>query len=237
MTLSVVILCGGRGSRIKSVLGDIPKILAPIGTKAFIEYLVQWIKSSLISIPHNIVLSTCIGHQNIQEFITSHSLPCALSKEHTPLGTLGAVVDVIQKKQLHDYILVLNGDTIFDVDFAHVFDEFMANPDVPLLIVKPSTEPGRYGGYARSANGDIRFCDNGPQYISLGAFFCKRSSLIAFKDRLPSDCSRGLMLDLDFLDLSNINIFVLSHDVHFIDIGVPSDYNLAQNLIPSFFKS
>ena len=44
------------------------------------------------------------------------------------------------------------------------------------------------------------------------------------------------MLDLDFLDHSNINIFSLPCDVPFIDIGVPLDYKLAQHLIPSAFK-
>ena len=44
------------------------------------------------------------------------------------------------------------------------------------------------------------------------------------------------MLDLDFLDHSNINVYPISSNGTFIDIGVPSDYELAQNLVPSFFK-
>ena len=98
MTLSVVVLCGGHGSRIKPVLGEVPKILAPIGDKAFIEYLIQWIKSSLDVISHEIILSTCIGHSQIQQYIHSRSLQCSLSKEINPLGTLGAVIDVFKKK-------------------------------------------------------------------------------------------------------------------------------------------
>ena len=105
-------------------------------------------QSSLSSIPHSIVLATCIGHQKIQEFITNHSLNCALSKEDTPLGTLGAVIDVIKKTDTEDYILVLNGDTIFEVDLADAFQVFLSDSNVPLLIVKPCTESGRFGGYA-----------------------------------------------------------------------------------------
>ena len=69
MTLSVIILCGGKGTRIKSVLGPIPKVLAPIGDKAFIDYLFKWIESCLISIKHNIILSTCVGHESIQKYV------------------------------------------------------------------------------------------------------------------------------------------------------------------------
>ena len=236
MSLSVVVLCGGHGSRIKSILGEVPKILAPIGDKVFIDYLIQWIESSLSLIPHNILLSTCIGHSQIQEYIHSRSLQCTLSKEMNPLGTLGAVIDVVEKNHIEDNILVLNGDTIFEIDFAHVFKKFLSNSDSPLLVVKPSSDHGRYGGYSRSENGGIRFCNKDPEYISLGAFFSKTSNLALFKNRAPTEPSRGLMLDLDFLDHSNINVYPLSSNRTFIDIGVPSDYELAQNLVPSFFK-
>lgn len=237
MVLSVVILCGGEGSRIKPILGSLPKILAPIAHKAFIDYLLEWIRVSLGSIPYDIILATCIGHQKIREYIECNNLDCTLSKEDKPLGTLGAIIDVIQKNNIMDYVLVLNGDTLFEVNLSNAFNVFSADPNVPLLLVKPSKELGRFGGYARFHNGKFRFCKENPEYISLGAFFCSSSNLLIFKDRVPTDPERGMMLDLDFLDQSNINTFVLPPDVSFIDIGVPLDYQLAQGFIPSLFDS
>ena len=237
MTLSVIILCGGKGTRIKSVLGPIPKVLAPIGDKAFIDYLFKWIESGLISIKHNIILSTCVGHESIQKYVDDKSLVCRLSKEKDLLGTLGAVIDVVKRESLEGHALILNGDTIFDINLVSAYNKFIEDTSHPLLIVKRSVESGRYGGYKHSAEGNIRFCDEDPEYISLGAFFCRCSDLTSFEGKVPTDPTKGKMLDIDFLDRSNIKTFILPKDVKFIDIGVPSDYKLAKQLIPTFFKS
>lgn len=237
MDLTVIVLCGGKGTRIQSVLGSLPKVLAPVGKKAFIEYLFSWLDTGLNGISHEIILSTCVGHDKIKEYIKSIPLNCKLSKEDKPLGTLGAVIDVVQKNNLKNNILVANGDTLFDCNFSDVYNTFKSKPSVPLLIVKQSTSKGRYGGYRRASDGKMRFCRENPEFISLGAFFCKGTDLIRFANEAPSDPSKGKMLDIDFLDRSNINIFSLPPDVEFIDIGVPSDYHLAQQFIPIFLQS
>ena len=236
MSLSVIVFCGGQGSRIKPVLGSLPKILAPIANKSFIDFLLPWISNSLGSVPHKIVLSTGIGHQAIHDYIQKNLLTCSLSKEEKPLGTFGALINVVQKVNIDDYVLLLNGDTIFDVDFSYVFNQFLLKPNVPLLLVKSSLETGRYGGYSRLDNGKIKFCNDNPEFISLGAFFCRKTDVMACKDNSPVSPGKGLMLDTDFLDQSDIDVFVVSPEASFIDIGVPTDYQKAQQLIPSNFS-
>jgi len=231
MTLDIIILCGGQGSRIRSVLGDTPKILAPINGKAFIEFIFAWLQSSFPVTPPSIYLSTGIGHDKIEEYVKKRNIDCKLSREEIPLGTFGAVLDVVLRNSLSGNILVLNGDTIFEVDFRSAYNTFNANALRPLLFMKPATNSSRYGGY-RLANSELRLVSEKPDYISLGAFYCRASSILEFSQTLTSDDSY-LMLDQDFLNKVSTLPYVLPSDVQFIDIGVPSDYCTAQSLLPS----
>lgn len=235
MSLTVIVLCGGQGSRIRSVLGRLPKILAPIGSDSFLDFLLGWIRLSMHSVSYQVILSTCIEHQQIQDYVNFHSLECSVSREHRPLGTLRAIIDVIERNSLKGDILILNGDTLFEVDFSEVYTSYIKDNSVPMLIVKPAVESSRYGGYSRSTNGSIRLTTEKPQYMSLGACFCKCSDIEPFKEKISSNPERQMMLDTDFLDFSHINVYELPSDVPFIDIGVPSDYDHAQQLIPAFF--
>jgi D-glycero-alpha-D-manno-heptose 1-phosphate guanylyltransferase len=231
VTLDIIILCGGQGSRIRSVLGDTPKILAPINGKVFIDYILAWLRSSFPVAPSSIYLSTGIGHDKIEEYVKSASINCNLSREESPLGTFGAVIDVVLQNNLTGNILVLNGDTIFDVDFNTAYNAFNANLLRPLLFVKPAINPSRYGGY-RLVDSALKLASENPEYISLGAFYCTAFSILELGQTLISDDSY-LMLDRDFLDKVSTSPYVLPSDIKFIDIGVPSDYSHAQSLLPS----
>jgi len=232
--LSVLILCGGKGTRIQSILGSSPKILAPINDKLFLDYLFIWLQNSLPSVPLTFYLSTCIGHDLIQSYVSSSGLNCILSKEEVPLGTFGAILDVVSKNNILGDILVLNGDTIFDVNFSSAYNKYLENTHYPLLIVKQASIASRYGGYI-FANNQLKLSLGRPDYISLGAFFCSSSLLHNHFDKLLSK-DLYLMLDKDFLDVSNCLPFILPHETPFIDIGVPSDYSRAKDFIPSFLN-
>lgn len=232
--LSVLILCGGKGTRIQPILGSIPKILAPINDKLFIDYLFIWLHNSLPSVPLTFYLSTCIGHDLIQSYVSSSGLNCILSKEVVPLGTFGATLDVVSKNNILGDILVLNGDTIFDINFSTPYKKYLENTQYPLLIVKQASSASRYGGYVL-ANNQLKLSLDQPHYISLGAFFCSSSLLHNYFNKLLTK-DPYLMLDKDFLDISNCLPFILPHDIPFIDIGVPSDYARAKESIQSFLN-
>ena len=237
MSVTVIILCGGKGTRIQPVLGPVPKILAPIDGRPFIGILLKWINSQLKDSIKEIVLSTCVGHDAIEKHVLSNNLNCKISKEDRPLGTLGAVIDVVKKNDISEYILVVNGDTVFDCNLADVFINFKLDTSKPMLIVKTASMNGRYGGYQKDISGKIRLCDKNPDYISLGAFFCKTRDIIEFDGIAAKDINKGKMLDADFLDHKDIRVHVLPPNINFIDIGIPSDYQLAQSLIPINFES
>ena len=94
MSFKVIILAGGKGTRIKSVLGKIPKILAPINKKTFLDYLIVWIKSWNICLERDIILSTGVGHQAVKEHCKVRGYQIKCIKEEKPLGTFGAIINV-----------------------------------------------------------------------------------------------------------------------------------------------
>lgn len=231
MSLDIIILCGGNGSRIRPVLGDTPKILAPINGIPFIDFILAWLQSSFPNTPPSIYLSTGVGHDKIEDYVKTKNINCILSREQTPLGTFGAVLDVVLKNKLCGNLLVLNGDTIFEVDFKSAYNTFNANPLRPLLFVKPATNSSRYGGY-RLVSSELKLVSEKPEYISLGAFYSDASSIIELGRTHTSDDSY-LMLDQDFLNKASALPYILPSNAQFIDIGVPSDYSYAQSLLPS----
>ena len=230
-TLDVIILSGGQGSRIRSVLGDIPKILAPIGKHVFLDYLYHWLNSSLPLAIRDTYLATCIGHDQISNHIRNSTLKCILSCESKPLGTFGAVHDVVSRHNLNGDLLVVNGDTLFDIDFTKAYSTFSSDPDHPLLVVKRATDSSRYGGY-QLVNSELQLISSDPQFISMGSFFSK-SSLVRDLYQQINSSDNYSMLDKDFLNKAKAFPYIISDDATFIDIGVPHDYETACTLIPS----
>lgn len=232
MPLSVIILCGGKGTRIRPIIGDIPKILAPINQNSFLEYFILWLKSSIGDIAVTIYLSTCVGHHIIADYISRSGFDCILSCDDKPLGTLGAVINVVRKNNITGDILVLNGDTIFQIDLDEAYKKYQLLGLKPLLVVKRNSNLSNNGGY-NLINKTLRFCSGNPEYISLGAFFCPASVIYQSHSFHAPKADSLMMLDYDFLDKVAPQPYILSSNAYFIDIGTPPDYERAQTLIPS----
>ena len=100
MTLGIIILAGGKGTRIRSVLGKTPKILAKVENKNFLSWLLRWINSWKLDDKYRIILSTCVGHDLISSFCNSIDADLTLIKEEKPLGTYGALLNTYFKTNL-----------------------------------------------------------------------------------------------------------------------------------------
>jgi len=115
MSFKVIILAGGKGTRIKSVLGMTPKILAPINKKTFLDYLIVWIKSWNICLEKDIILSTGVGHNAVKKHCNKNGYQIKCIEEKKPLGTFGAIINVTRSNFANHY-LIINGDTVFDAN-------------------------------------------------------------------------------------------------------------------------
>jgi NDP-sugar pyrophosphorylase family protein len=68
MSLKIIILAGGKGTRISPVIGNTPKILASVGGKVFLDWFLIWIENWKLEEDFEILISTCIGHNQIEDY-------------------------------------------------------------------------------------------------------------------------------------------------------------------------
>ncbi len=244
MTLNIVILAGGKGTRIKEILKDTPKIMAPIEGKPFLNWLLAWIESWNLNIPKNIILSTCIGHEIIKKYCDTNNLNIKCVPEQKPLGTLGALANVASLNKSNNY-LVLNGDTIFKADFNYFYKRFCSEEGKkPLIILKKLLENDRYGGYQK-LNKDWIFSNNKTEFISLGAFLISRDNLkkrwlnatnIPFEYAHINNYEKEILIDDNLFGKEPISAEVLDIETPFIDIGIPKTLKEAQIFIPKIIN-
>jgi len=245
MTLQLIILAGGKGTRIKPIIGETPKILANISGKPFFEWFIKWIDTWNLNIKPQILLSTGNGHETVDNYCkkSNHNLICV--KEKVPLGTFGAISNVASKYYSKDY-LILNGDTIFDFNFNYIYDFYKKDPyNDPLILLKEDLN-NKSGGY-KKIKSKWYFSLDKTNYISLGALLISFKKIkeiwteltsIPFENNLINkSLKKELMIDQDCFSINPVNAITFSSDIPFLDIGIPSSYSLSQSYIPNFIKN
>lgn len=225
-----IILAGGQGTRLKSVVSDVPKPMAPVGGMPFLAHLLEWLSAQGIA---RAVLS--VGYQ--YELIESHfrdsfeGITLSYAVESRPMGTGGGVLFALEHVQGLN-VLLLNGDTFFSIDVARLWDAHLAESADVTLSLRRTDDTGRYGLVEVDATGRITgFEPRGGAaagFINGGVYAL---SVAAFRSRAPGS---AFSLEKDFLEtnVSSLNIRGVPFDGFFIDIGTPEDYALAQHRLP-----
>jgi len=222
-----IILAGGFGTRLKHIVNDVPKPMAPINNLPFLSYLIK--KMSDIGIKH-IVLSTGYLHEKIESYY-HHSfkgIKISYAHETEPLGTGGAMLFSFEKTTTEN-LLVLNGDTFFDIDFEY-FDDFFRKKETPLAVaLRRLDDISRYGSVSINNNYKIiSFAEKnqttGEGLINGGIYLINKNWLKRLN--LPQNFS----FEKDVLEkmYKENDFFALPFNNYFIDIGVPEDYERAQ---------
>ncbi len=226
MTREVIILAGGLGTRLRSVVSDLPKCMAPVSGKPFLYFVVEQLKRNGIE---KIIFSLGYMHEAIEHWLRHQyqSLSMEFSVEEEPLGTGGAIKLACSKTTAED-LLVLNGDTFFNIDLQLLADFHKRNKADCTLSLKPMMDFDRYGVVELNANHTISsfkekqhyeegFINGGVYALNVGSFL---------KEGLPDKFS----FEKDYLEryFMNRKMLGLVQDEYFIDIGIPEDYERAQ---------
>lgn len=228
--MDAMILVGGLGTRIKSVLGDIPKPLAPIAGRPFLHWQMQWLMTLgvtrfiLAAGYRSDVLVKTMGYN-------FDGRPIEYSIESSPLGTGGAVIHALNLVQ-NERVLILNGDSMAAVPMHGLWH---SDADVALVGVQVD-DMGRYGAldFDRTSGRLLGFAEKGrqgPGCINAGVYAARKSYLDSYH-ALNTPCS--LEQDILTAGLKNFSMKVYPVEGFFIDVGIPEDYARAQHLIPSF---
>lgn len=223
-----IILAGGLGTRLRPIVNIVPKVMAPIDNRPFLEYVLLWLEKNNVK---RIILATGYKHNVICDHFGSkfRTLELIYSVEKEPLGTGGAIKLALEST-VSQNVIVINGDTFFNIDIREMY-KFHNDKKFDITIaLKPMTNFDRYGEVNISPSGQIvsfkekEYTKNG--LINGGVF-------IINKDRdLFASRVKKFSFEKEFLEkyLSKINIGGYICDEYFIDIGIPKDYFSAHNL-------
>lgn len=217
--MKAIILAGGFGTRLQSVVKDVPKPMANINSKPFLQYILDKLNMSNVD---EVVLSVGYKQEIIKNYFKDRykNINILYSCEDKPLGTGGAIKQAINLLDTKENVLVLNGDTFFDLNIESFYEK-SSSSDLSISL-KPMKCFDRYGSVETSGNvvtsfKEKMFVDDG--LINAGVYLIKKSFFNTIKENTFSFES--------FLQRQKkINFYV--EDSYFVDIGIPQDYKKAQ---------
>ncbi|TAM79564.1 MAG: hypothetical protein EPN47_17315 [Acidobacteria bacterium] len=235
-SMEAVILAGGRGTRLRKAAPGFPKSLAPIGKHPFLSYLLGWLRAQRVT---DIILA--VGYRR-KDIVRQYSecIPCGMrlrfSLEVAPLSTGGALWNLRSMLEGEEF-LVLNGDSIFDVDLRKMLSFHRRHRSKTTLALASTQETGRFGSVLMDARGRIKaFVEkkaaglhghsertNSTQLISGGLYIMSKTVFRHIPGR------REVSLEKDvFPRLIGGPFYGFLSEGYFIDIGVPEDYQRAK---------
>jgi D-glycero-alpha-D-manno-heptose 1-phosphate guanylyltransferase len=228
MIKEAIILAGGFGTRLKSVVGELPKPMALINDRPFLEYQLSFLDSWGIN---HVVLSLGYKAEIIQKYFGEKykNIDLTYSIEKEPLGTGGAVKMAFSKIN-GSSAFVLNGDTLFDVNLKRLTDCMRIRQSDFCMALRFSTDSNRYGSVEMDKNFRItnfleKAKDENDNFINGGIYGIRKEYFLNLN--LPEKFS----LETDFLEKYYNKEFIYGFKCHsfFIDIGIPEDYERAQD--------
>ena len=224
-----VLLVGGMGTRLRSVVPDAPKPLASVGNKAFLELLVRQLRDQDI---RQIVMCTGYRAEQIEGYFRDgrhYGVSIRYSRELEPQGTGGAIKLTETFLQAEAQFIVMNGDSFMQVNFAELLEFHDDRRAILSMAVRRVLDAGRYGTVELDANHRvIAFSEktglNQAGIVNAGVYVFSREVL----QMIPQGpCS----LEKDILPkLLDRGVYALEQRGEFIDIGTPEDYARAQQI-------
>lgn len=231
--IPAIILAGGLGTRLRSVVPDLPKPMARINGRPFLEYqLDYWIAQGI----GRFILSVGYKHEIIVGHFGNMYKGTGIEYviEESPLGTGGGLLLAAEKVGEHESCLVLNGDTYFAVELKKLIETSIEKKADWCFSLFRTNEEGRYlginvlpdgkivslktnnGGQNRLANGGVYWV-NQPALFGLG--FSQGAKVSLEDDIFPAALASGqLLVGIEFSSM-------------FIDIGIPADYQKAATFL------
>jgi D-glycero-alpha-D-manno-heptose 1-phosphate guanylyltransferase len=231
--MECIILAGGLGTRLRGTIGDYPKCMAEVNGKPFLHYIFQYLIAQQCS---RVILSLGYKHEVITEWLKTEYLPFEVNHviEQQPLGTGGGIQLAMQKAATTD-VAVLNGDTMFSVDLAGLFQFHREKKAATTLALKEMYDFDRYGVVNTDENGCvISFEEKQARkegLINGGVYIINKEALL--DKHLPEKLS----FEKDYLEafVSEQRFFGYRDSSYFIDIGIPQDYQQAQEDFKKLF--
>lgn len=229
-----IILAGGLGTRLRAAVPDLPKCMAPVNGKPFLTYVINHLRTEGIT---HFIFSLGYKSETIMAFLEKDfpSLLFKTSVEDEPLGTGGAVKKALEKAK-DTCVLVVNGDTLYNIDVELLSGIHSLSGTSCTLSLKPMRNFDRYGVVEIDECSVIKsfkekqFYESG--LINGGTYALHKRKFL--DENLPDKFS----FEKDYLEkfYKTRRMFGVVQDEYFIDIGIPEDYERAQRELGVMFK-
>jgi len=225
--MEAIILAGGYGTRLRPAVADLPKSMANINGRPFLEFLLD--RLILSGIEH-VILSVGYMHELIVDHFKDvyKELRISYAIESEPLGT-GGGIKMAMKLASSENVLVLNGDTLFLLDLNSFIDFHISRKSLFSLALREVESASRYGSVTINSDGRITgFAEKNSSenagLINAGIYLISRKYFVDYP--LPETFS----LEKDFIEkiYQENEIYGFPDSGYFIDIGIPEDYARAQ---------
>ena len=227
-SMEAIVLAGGLGTRLRSVVAGVPKAMAPVAGRPFLEHLLDLLVDAGFA---SAVLAVGYRADAIREHFGDRyrSLPLAYSVEGKPLGTGGAIRLAMNHTSSSD-TFVVNGDTFVDVAFSAMLAAHRGANARLTIAVHEVPDAARYGVLDIAGDRVQGFFEKGrtgPGWINAGVYLLARTLLDG--EALPTAFS----FESDYLVPNVVALRPLAFRTEglFIDIGVPEDFARAQSML------
>ena len=225
--MEAIVLAGGFGTRLRQVVADIPKPMAPIAGSPFLSILLGSLAKKGFS---RVVLSLGFMAEKISDHFGARfaGLDLAYVVEDIPLGTGGAI-RIAAEACTQDHVFIFNGDTYIDLEANLLEQQWQAKRNA-IVVGKWVADTSRYGRLVVDGDRITSFTEKGiagPGLINAGCYVLATNALARFPLNQP------LSIETDYLvaEVAQETVEVFVTDGMFIDIGVPEDYARAQTLL------
>jgi NDP-sugar pyrophosphorylase family protein len=227
-----IVLAGGFGKRIQSLLPDLPKPMAPVNGKPFLEWVLRYLAAQGI---RRVTLSTGYLAETIERHFHSRLFPnlrVQCVRETQPLGTAGGFLHALRATgDQPEAWLVLNGDTIAFADLADAAAALGDKSVAGVIFGREVAETGRYGSLTTDSAGNLTQFEEkrpGKGVISAGIYLFRDSLVKEFPTRVPLSMEQEVF---PALTAAGVLLKVLPMNAPFLDIGTPESLREADFFI------
>ncbi|TSC84144.1 MAG: nucleotidyl transferase [Parcubacteria group bacterium Gr01-1014_17] len=229
--IPIIVLCGGLGTRLRSVFVDLPKILASMGDKTLLDMIMTMLTKAGFE---KIILSVGYLKEQVKAHCEERGYRVVFSEEDEPLGTGGAVKRALHFTNGAERFFIMNGDMVFSPDFNALCAFHNEKEGILSMALTKSyrgdsgnivemDETQRVTGWRKKTDADA----NGTFHLNAGIYIVNRKIAKLFPDK-----SAFSLEDEFFPTLFRRHCYGFRTDEILIDIGVPERYRIARKMYP-----
>jgi len=229
-----IILAGGFGTRLREAVPDLPKPMAPVAGKPFLAWQLEYLIKRKVT---RFIFSVGYKAQAIRDYFGSayQGAEIVYAEEAEPLGTGGAIKFALMQAN-QNRVFVFNGDTLCDVSLDELRKLNAGNINGVGIFVKEVSDAQRYGSIdfdkvKRLVTNFGEKSKSGPGYINAGIYDVPKNLFASLEVKYPFSFEKEVLEKL-----VAVNLYAAMAGNFFIDIGIKSDFDAAQILIPQWFE-